>query len=127
LIKQLEGIWEHPLTVLEAPMGYGKTTAVKHFLASADADVLWLKVYDDSIDVLNHFAFLIVSNINLQFAQSRFIRKNYYQTADTLGDLGDERVVEPLIEALGSSSCKVSRRCAAEALGKIGDRTEVEF
>ena len=50
LIKQLEGVWEHPLTVVEAPMGYGKTTAVKHFLSSAEADVLWLKVYDDSID-----------------------------------------------------------------------------
>lgn len=50
LIKQLEGVWEHPLTVVEAPMGYGKTTAVKNFLSSADANVLWLKVYDDSID-----------------------------------------------------------------------------
>ena len=50
LIKQLDGVWEHSLTVVEAPMGYGKTTAVKHFLSSAEADVLWLKVYDDSID-----------------------------------------------------------------------------
>jgi LuxR family maltose regulon positive regulatory protein len=50
LIKQLAGVWEHPLTIVEAPMGYGKTTAVKHFLSSAEADMLWLKVYDDSID-----------------------------------------------------------------------------
>ena len=50
LLAQLKGIWAHPLTVLEAPMGYGKTTAVKHFLSGADADVLWLKVYDDSPD-----------------------------------------------------------------------------
>ena len=46
----MEGVWEHPLTIVEAPMGYGKTTAVKHFLNSAGADVLWLKVYDETID-----------------------------------------------------------------------------
>ena len=50
LMEQLAGIWTHPLTALEAPMGYGKTTAVKHFLSGADAGVLWLKVYDDSPD-----------------------------------------------------------------------------
>ena len=50
LIKQLEGVWEHPLTIVEAPMGYGKTTAVKYFLSSADANVHWLKAYDDSVD-----------------------------------------------------------------------------
>ncbi len=31
-------------------MGYGKTTAVKEFLSGADADVLWIKIYDDSTD-----------------------------------------------------------------------------
>ncbi len=31
-------------------MGYGKTTAVKHVLNGLDADILWLKVYDNSTD-----------------------------------------------------------------------------
>ncbi len=31
-------------------MGYGKTTAVKHFLNESEAEVLWLKVYDNSTD-----------------------------------------------------------------------------
>ncbi len=50
LLKELNSIWEHPLTIVEAPMGYGKTTAVKEFLNGADADVLWIKIYDDSTD-----------------------------------------------------------------------------
>ena len=31
-------------------MGYGKTTAVKHALNNVEADILWLKVYDNSTD-----------------------------------------------------------------------------
>ncbi|MDN5300364.1 MAG: LuxR family transcriptional regulator, maltose regulon positive regulatory protein [Clostridiales bacterium] len=50
LLKTLERIWAYPLTIVEAPMGYGKTTAVKYFLERAEADVLWLKVYDELID-----------------------------------------------------------------------------
>ena len=50
LLKELNSLWEHPLTIVEAPMGYGKTTAVKEFLNGADADLLWLRVYDDSTD-----------------------------------------------------------------------------
>ncbi|HOG02146.1 MAG TPA: LuxR C-terminal-related transcriptional regulator [Clostridia bacterium] len=33
---------EYPLTVVEAPMGYGKTTAVREFLAAKGCPVLWL-------------------------------------------------------------------------------------
>jgi len=50
LLEQLAGIREHPLTIVQAPMGYGKTTAVKHFLSGTGWGVLWQKVYDDSID-----------------------------------------------------------------------------
>ncbi len=50
LLKLLEGIWNYPLTIVEAPMGYGKTTAVKHVLNRVEADILWLKVYDNSTD-----------------------------------------------------------------------------
>jgi LuxR family maltose regulon positive regulatory protein len=40
--RTLESIFEYPLTVMEAPIGYGKTTAVREFLASKGCSVLWL-------------------------------------------------------------------------------------
>jgi LuxR family maltose regulon positive regulatory protein len=38
-----------PCTLVEAPMGYGKTTAVRECLKYTDAHVLWHRVYDDSV------------------------------------------------------------------------------
>jgi len=40
--RALRSIFYYPLTVVEAPVGYGKTTAVREFLASAGSPVLWL-------------------------------------------------------------------------------------
>jgi LuxR family maltose regulon positive regulatory protein len=34
---------------VEAPMGYGKTTAVREYFKNVDGQVLWQKIYDDSI------------------------------------------------------------------------------
>ena len=48
LKNALNGIWDYSLTVVEAPMGYGKTTAVKEFLRSCKAEVLWQTLHDDS-------------------------------------------------------------------------------
>lgn len=48
----LEQIPYYPLTVIEAPMGYGKTTAVKEYATKTRADVLWQTVYDN---VAAHF------------------------------------------------------------------------
>ncbi|HWQ62678.1 MAG TPA: LuxR C-terminal-related transcriptional regulator, partial [Negativicutes bacterium] len=48
LNQSLQGIWQHPLTVAQAPMGYGKTTAVREFLANSQARVLWQTVFDSS-------------------------------------------------------------------------------
>ena len=42
-------IFDYPLTIVEAPMGYGKTTAVKEYLNRSDAYVLWQMVYDNSL------------------------------------------------------------------------------
>lgn len=48
ITKALEGILAHPLTIIEAPMGYGKTTSVREYVRNAGVDVLWLRVYDSS-------------------------------------------------------------------------------
>ncbi|MGE5578984.1 MAG: LuxR C-terminal-related transcriptional regulator [Bacillota bacterium] len=40
--REFEAILNYPMTVVSAPMGYGKTTAVRQFLDSRDFQVLWL-------------------------------------------------------------------------------------
>ncbi len=40
--KKLENIFDYPLTVVEAPMGYGKTTAVWNFLKNAGLKPIWI-------------------------------------------------------------------------------------
>lgn len=47
--QAMHGILSRPLTVVEAPMGYGKTTAVKQYLHRAAGCVLWQTVYNNSI------------------------------------------------------------------------------
>lgn len=49
LRDQMSRIPEFPCTLIEAPMGYGKTTAVREFLKDTDAQVLWLRIYDSSV------------------------------------------------------------------------------
>ncbi len=41
-------ILNYPLTIVEAPMGYGKTTAVRETLRDVNANILWLKVHNGS-------------------------------------------------------------------------------
>lgn len=40
--RALESIFDYPLTIVEAPIGYGKTTAVREFLSTKGSPVLWL-------------------------------------------------------------------------------------
>jgi HEAT repeat protein len=58
----------------------------------------------------------------LKYPKSPLVRKG---AATALGDLGDERAVEPLIEALKDEDNFV-RKMAATACGKIHDRRMVE-
>ena len=46
---QMAQLLNFPCTLVEAPMGYGKTTAVREYLKSTDAHVLWHRVYDGSV------------------------------------------------------------------------------
>lgn len=50
ITESMNGIFNYPLTIVEAPMGYGKTVAVREHLNYAHANVLWHKVYDSSIN-----------------------------------------------------------------------------
>ncbi len=50
LVDELNNIFKFPLTVVQAPMGYGKTTATREFLKKSGFTLLWQNLYDDSID-----------------------------------------------------------------------------
>ena len=41
-------IFDYPLIVVEAPMGYGKTTAVREHVILTSANLLWQNIYDES-------------------------------------------------------------------------------
>ncbi|MBQ9700041.1 MAG: hypothetical protein IJV71_05400, partial [Lachnospiraceae bacterium] len=46
--KRLASVYEHPVTIVEAPIGYGKTTILKEFLKEDDGRVIWFNI--DSSD-----------------------------------------------------------------------------
>ena len=48
ITNAMRQIADYPLTIVEAPMGYGKTTAVREQLRSYTDNVMWLRVYDNS-------------------------------------------------------------------------------
>lgn len=75
IIQALTKIWEYPLTVVEAPMGYGKTTAVREFFNGSRAEVLWQTISDDSVSSFWH-------------GFSRLFRKIDPAAADRLAELG---------------------------------------
>jgi len=47
--RQLQMIPQYPCTIIEAPMGYGKTTAVREYLRNTVYHVLWQKVFGQSV------------------------------------------------------------------------------
>ncbi len=57
VIEALNGIFDYPLTIIEAPMGYGKTTALRTFLNDSDVNIFWQSIYDNSLaGFWNNFA-----------------------------------------------------------------------
>lgn len=48
LKNKLSDITHYPLTIMEAPCGYGKTTAVEEFLNKSDKKVLWIVLDNNS-------------------------------------------------------------------------------
>lgn len=48
LKKNILKIPDYSLTIVEAPMGYGKTTALREHLMNKDVNAVWQKIYDNS-------------------------------------------------------------------------------
>jgi hypothetical protein len=64
--KILSTVYDYPLTILAAPMGYGKTTAVKKFIEAEQLRPFWFTFPDLSnrIGFLEHFSDAIAGSIN---------------------------------------------------------------
>ena len=50
LKRKLEGVRTHALSALEAPAGYGKTTAIRRLFAEGDAAVRWFTAVEGMTD-----------------------------------------------------------------------------
>lgn len=60
LKRAMSNIIEYPLTIIEAPMGYGKTTAVREAVSHGGITPLWLRVFtNDTEGFWNSFAELV--------------------------------------------------------------------
>tara|TARA_B000000460_G_C21378590_1_gene332805 strand:+ start:406 stop:630 length:225 start_codon:yes stop_codon:yes gene_type:complete len=66
-----------------------------------------------------------VRNLNHKDMHGKPVRSVRLHAAEALGKIGDERAVEPLIEALNDEEGHV-RRGAAVALGRLGYERAVE-
>src|SRR3954454_540741 len=51
LLEKLEGAWEHRLTLVSAPPGYGKTTLVGQFANQQRGPVIWHGIEERERDV----------------------------------------------------------------------------
>ncbi|GAU78557.1 LuxR C-terminal-related transcriptional regulator [Fusibacter sp. 3D3] len=57
--RLLSSLYNYPLTIVEAPMGFGKTTAVKRFLETEKCNTLWLSIpssNESTSSIWNKFA-----------------------------------------------------------------------
>jgi LuxR family maltose regulon positive regulatory protein len=48
ITEAMDKIFDYPITVVEAPMGYGKTTAVREYLSNSHANILWQRINEIS-------------------------------------------------------------------------------
>lgn len=54
MLRAFDDMASYPLVIVEAPMGYGKTTAVRTFLARQDRKAIWLRVFDANLSAFWH-------------------------------------------------------------------------
>lgn len=68
LREQMPSLMDFPCTVVEAPMGYGKTTAVRESLSELNAKVLWQSLFNADVDFWTSFCHTI-AEINSDIAK----------------------------------------------------------
>jgi len=77
----LSAVFEYPLTILEAPMGYGKTTAVKMFIKNQNIRPFWF-TFSDLSDSENAFWDSFTENIMEMNKQAGTVLKSLGLPAD---------------------------------------------
>ena len=50
LLNSLNSIFKTPITIISAPIGYGKTTAIREFLYRTNAAILWTNIFSNSAE-----------------------------------------------------------------------------
>lgn len=70
ITQVMSEILDFPLTVVEAPMGYGKTTAVRECIKNAGVNTKWQRVHDSSIHSFWAGFCNMFSEINTECANS---------------------------------------------------------
>lgn len=91
--EQLNNVFNYPLTLVVAAMGYGKTIAVKDFLAVRKADFVWLSVESNETS-----AHRIWDSLTMQIAGDRQdVGERLYKMGFPVGAAHRNRVVD-LIE-----------------------------
>ncbi len=59
--QKLQGLFQHPITIVTAPIGYGKTTAVRTFLANCQVPCIWTTMFESvMITASENFWYLII-------------------------------------------------------------------
>jgi LuxR family maltose regulon positive regulatory protein len=97
----LERFSEFPLTIVEAPMGYGKTTAVRQYLKSCHQQAVWLSFHVDSRLIGNNWE---------RFA--REVKKLDPETGEALQSLGfpaDVPQIEQVLRVLSDFASTMRR------------------
>lgn len=64
LNKKLENVLQYPMTLVTAPMGFGKTTAVRSFFSDSNIPYIWLTMTESiKIAKSEYFWFLLVRGV----------------------------------------------------------------
>ncbi len=79
--RTLESMFDYLLTVIEAPIGYGKTTAVREFLSNRGGMILWL-TFLSSVDTASFFWNALSAEIGRLDAEAGSRLKNLGFPAD---------------------------------------------
>ena len=96
LDEKLNELRQFPLTVVTAPMGFGKTTAVRTFLNAREIPYIWLAMTESiRIAASEYFWFLLVKGV-------RQISADFADSLQELGFPNDSVQISRIIDLIGS-------------------------
>ena len=85
MLNTLSKILTTPLTVVEAPMGYGKTTAIREYVKNAGAFILWRTLDNNSVSSFWQAFTRLIGKVDPDCAQN-LMKLGFPDTAFFLGE-----------------------------------------